>query len=49
MIDAPDLDAAIQLAAGIPAARVGGVEVRPVRPIREAVAQARARHRTTAT
>jgi len=47
MIDARDLDAAIQLAAGIPAARVGSIEVRPVRPIREAVAQARSEHRTT--
>ena len=47
MVEAPDLDEAIQLAAGIPAARVGSIEVRPVRPIREAVSQARSRHRVT--
>ncbi|MGE0386989.1 MAG: YciI family protein [Gammaproteobacteria bacterium] len=41
MVEAPDLDEAIRLAARIPPARVGSVEVRPVRPIREQ-AQARA-------
>lgn len=33
LIDAPDLDAALRIAAGIPAARVGSVEVRPVRQL----------------
>ncbi|KON81551.1 YciI family protein [Azoarcus sp. PA01] len=37
MIEAKDLDEAIRLAAGIPPARVGSIEVRPVRPIRETV------------
>ena len=37
MIEARDLNDAIQLAAKIPPARVGSVEVRPVRPIRETV------------
>jgi len=37
MIEARDLNAAIQVAARIPPARVGSVEVRPIRPIREAV------------
>ncbi len=31
LIDARDLDDAIQVAAGIPAARVGSIEVRPLR------------------
>jgi hypothetical protein len=35
LIDARDLDEAIQLASKIPPARVGSIEVRPVRPIRE--------------
>ncbi|WP_373510543.1 YciI family protein [Thiocapsa sp.] len=38
MIEAKDLDEAIRLAAGIPPARVGSIEVRPIRPIRETVA-----------
>jgi hypothetical protein len=38
MIEARDLNEAIRLAAGIPPARVGGIEVRPIRPIRESVA-----------
>ena len=38
MIEARDLNEAIQIAAKIPPARIGCVEVRPVRPIREAVA-----------
>ncbi|HUF19632.1 MAG TPA: YciI family protein [Burkholderiales bacterium] len=42
MFEARDLDEAIRLAAKIPPARVGSIEVRPVRPIRETVAQARA-------
>jgi len=36
MIEAKDLDEAIQIASRIPPATVGSVEVRPVRPIREA-------------
>jgi hypothetical protein len=35
LIEARDLNEAIQLAAKIPPAKVGSVEVRPVRPIRE--------------
>jgi hypothetical protein len=41
MIDAKNLDEAIQIASRIPPARVGSIEVRPVRPIRETVAQAK--------
>ena len=33
LVEAKDLNEAIQLAAGIPAARVGSVEVRPVRQL----------------
>ena len=33
LVDAPDLDAAIQIAAGIPPAREGSIEVRPVREL----------------
>ena len=40
MIEARDLNEAIQIASKIPPARVGCVEVRPIRPIREAVASA---------
>src|SRR3989442_14365 len=36
LIEARDLNEAIQLASKIPPARVGSVEVRPIRPIREA-------------
>lgn len=42
MIEAADLDEAIGLAARIPPARVGSIEVRPIRPIRETVALATA-------
>jgi hypothetical protein len=35
LVEARDLNEAIQLAARIPPARVGCVEVRPIRPIRE--------------
>ncbi len=42
MIDARDLNEAIQIASKIPPARVGSIDVRPVRPIREAVARERA-------
>ena len=45
MIDARDLDEAIQLASKIPPARVGSIEVRPIRPIRETVAQAGSQQR----
>jgi hypothetical protein len=37
MIEAKDLNEAIQLASEIPPARVGSIEVRPIRPIRETV------------
>ena len=42
MIEARDLNEAVQIASRIPPARVGSVEVRPVRPIREDVARAAA-------
>lgn len=35
MIEAKDLNEAIQIAARIPPARVGSIEVRPIRPIRD--------------
>jgi hypothetical protein len=35
LIEARDLDEAVQLASKIPPAREGSVEVRPIRPIRE--------------
>ena len=38
MVEARDLNEAIQIASKIPPARVGCVEVRPIRPIRETVA-----------
>ncbi|MBI2969660.1 MAG: YciI family protein [Gammaproteobacteria bacterium] len=37
MIEAADLDEAIEIAAKIPPARVGSIEVRPIRLIRETV------------
>jgi hypothetical protein len=37
LVEARDLNEAIQLAARIPPAQVGSIEVRPVRPIRETV------------
>jgi hypothetical protein len=43
MIEARNLDEAIQLASKIPPARVGSIEVRPIRPIREAVAESQQR------
>ena len=43
LIEARDLNEAIRIAAQIPPARVGSIEVRPIRPIRETVAAA-ARH-----
>lgn len=45
LIEARDLNEAIQLAAKIPPAQVGSVEVRPIRPIRE-MAQSAPQHRT---
>ena len=42
MIEANDLNEAIQIAARIPPARVGSIEVRPIRPIRETVAAEKA-------
>lgn len=42
MIEARDLNEAIQIAAKIPPARVGSIEVRPIRPIRETVERSRA-------
>ncbi|HSM51153.1 MAG TPA: YciI family protein [Thermoanaerobaculia bacterium] len=42
MIEAPSLEEALQIAAKIPPARVGSIEVRPIRPIREQVRSARA-------
>src|SRR5687768_69420 len=48
MIDAKDLNEAIQIASKIPPARVGSIEVRPIRPIRETVArEAGARRQTS--
>ncbi|MBI1422334.1 MAG: YciI family protein [Gammaproteobacteria bacterium] len=38
LIEAKDLDEAIAIAAKIPPAQVGSIEVRPIRPIRETVA-----------
>jgi hypothetical protein len=46
MIEAKDLNEAIQLASKIPPARVGGIEVRPIRPIRETVTLAESQKRT---
>jgi len=37
LLEATDLNEAIQVASKIPPARVGSIEVRPVRPIRETV------------
>jgi hypothetical protein len=43
MIEARDLDEAVQIAAKIPPAHVGSIEVRPIRPIRATVAAAQVR------
>jgi len=40
LVEARDLNEAIQLASKIPPARVGSIEVRPVRPIRQQPRQA---------
>ena len=45
MIEAGNLNEAIQIAAKIPPARVGSIEVRPIRPIRETVAEAEGQKR----
>ena len=45
MIEARDLNEAIQLASKIPPARVGSIEVRPIRPIRETVVLAESQKR----
>jgi hypothetical protein len=45
LVEAKDLTEAIQVASKIPPARVGSIEVRPIRPIRETVAQAEAQPR----
>jgi hypothetical protein len=37
LVEARDLDEAIQIASRIPPATVGSIEVRPIRPIRETV------------
>jgi hypothetical protein len=37
MIEARDLNEAIQIASRIPPAQIGSIEVRPIRPIRETV------------
>ena len=42
MIEARDLNEAIQIASRIPPAAVGSIEVRPIRPIRETVRAQRA-------
>jgi hypothetical protein len=47
MIEARDLNEAIQIASKIPPARVGCVEVRPIRPIRETVARAESQQRNS--
>ena len=39
LVEARDLNEAIQIASKIPPAAVGSIEVRPVRPIRETVAK----------
>ncbi len=44
LIEAQDLNEPIQLASKIPPARVGSIEIRPIRPIRETV-QAEAKRR----
>ncbi|NIQ56569.1 MAG: YciI family protein [Gammaproteobacteria bacterium] len=48
MIEARDLNEAIQVASRIPPATVGSIEVRPIRPIREQVAAEAASRRGAA-
>jgi hypothetical protein len=47
MLEARDLNEAVRIAAGIPPARVGSIEVRPIRPIRETVARAGSEQRSS--
>ena len=47
LVEAPDLEGAIALAAKIPPAAVGSIEVRPIRDLREMV-KARANEKLTA-
>jgi len=47
MIEAADLDEAIEIAAKIPPARVGSIEVRPIRLIRETVQAEAANHESS--
>ena len=47
MIEARDLDEATRIASRIPPARVGSIEVRPIRPIRETVALTAAQRQKT--
>ncbi len=47
LIEARDLNEAIQIAAKILPARLGSIEVRPVRPIREMLAQAESQQRSS--
>ena len=49
MIEARDLNEAIQIASKIPPARVGSIEVRPIRPIRETVAHAASEKKDAST
>jgi len=49
MIEARDLNEAIQIAAKIPPAEVGSIEVRPIRPIRETVRAKEATHLKSAS
>ena len=49
MIEARDLNEAIQIASKIPPARVGSIEVRPIRPIREKVAEAQTQRHANIT
>ena len=37
MVEARDLNEAIQIASRVPPAQIGSIEVRPIRPIREAL------------
>lgn len=41
LIEAMDLNEAIRIASNIPPARVGSIEIRPIRPVRDSVAAAR--------
>ena len=41
LVEAADLAEATRIAAGIPPARVGSIEVRPIRPLRDMVRERR--------